>query len=158
VSITPTPPEGLDEVLAGLPAGIAVGRRDQARLVVGPSGAFVLVTDEADLVEAAERAHCLAGRTRSVLARHLSWVPFIDAAVVSGRGAHADLPALVVAPDLVAELLVSGPPLIDGPAIAVVRGLLADGVLDGWMEDSAQDGAKIDLCDPIPSTPATARH
>lgn len=151
-------PEGLDGVLAALPPGVAVGRRNNARLIVAPSGAFVLVADEPDLTVAAELAHSLASRTRSALARHLSWVPFIDAAVVSAHGAHADLPAIVVAPDLVAELLVTGPPLIDGPAIALVRALLADGTLDGWKEESGPNAVKIDLCDPIPPAPITALH
>ena len=57
-----------------------------------------------------------------------------------------------------AELLVTGPPLIDDPAIAVVRHLLADGVLDGWREESAVDDVKIDLCDSTPPTPITALH
>ena len=148
MSIVPNGPRGLDEILATLPSDAAVGWRPGASLVVSPSGAFVLVPGEEDLAEAAERAHNLAGRTRGALARHLSWVPFIDAAVVSRHGAHADLPAIVVAPDLIAELVVSGPPVIDLPAIVVVRGLLAAGTLDGWRVDSDRDAVKIDLCDP----------
>ena len=126
--------------------------------MVSPTGAFVLVAAQNDLAAAAEAAHSLAGRTRSALARHLSWVPFIDAAVVSAHGAHADLPAIVVAPDLVVELVVQGPPVIDAPAITVVRGLLASGSLDGWKEGSGVDDVKIDLCDPTPPAPITALH
>jgi hypothetical protein len=149
-------PQGLDEVLAALPDDVAIGWRGGARLVVSPTGAFVLVADESDLSAAADLAHSLAGRTRSALARHLSWVPFIDAAVVSAHRAHANLPAVVVAPDLVAELVVQGPPVIDGPAITVVRALLAAGSLLGWKEGSGQDAVKIDLCDSMPPAPITA--
>jgi hypothetical protein len=158
VSVVDRDHEGLDEVLSRLPEDMIIGHREGARLVVGPPGAFVLVAGEEDLVGAAEMAHSLAQRTRSVLARHLSWVPFIDAAVVSPHGAHADLPAIVVARDLVLELLVQGPPQIDRPAIVVVRGLLASGTLDVWREGIPRAGVRIDLCDPTPTTPITALH
>jgi hypothetical protein len=158
VSIVPTGPRALDEILAALRPGAAVGWRPGANMVVSPSGAFVLVPGGEDLAEAAERAHNLAGRARGALARHLSWVPFIDAAVISRHGAHADLPAIVVPPDLVAELVRSGPPVIDGPAIVVVRSLLAAGTLDGWREGLDRDTVRIDLCDTNPITPITALH
>jgi len=151
-------PQGLDEVLLALPDDVAIGWRTGARLVVSPTGAFVLVVGGTDLTAAAHAAHSLATRTRSALARHLSWVPFIDAAVVSAHGAHAELPAIVVAPDLVAELVVQGPTVIDAPAITVVRTLLVAGTLDGWREGSSADDVKINLCDPIPPAPITALH
>ena len=158
MSTTPPAPQGLDGVLAGLPPDVAIGRRGAARLVISPTGAFVLVENESDLAAAAETAHALAGRTRSALARHLSWVPFIDAAVVSAHGAHAALPAIVVAPDLVARLVVAGPPVIDQPAITVVRGLLESGALDGWRVETSRDDVKIDLCETTPPAPITALH
>jgi hypothetical protein len=170
VSFVPLPPRGLHEILAALSPEAAVGWRTGASLVVNPSGAFVLVPGGDDLAEAADRAHNLAGRARVALARHLAWVPFIDAAVVSPHGAHAELPAIVVAPDLVAELVSQGPPVIDLPAIAVIRGLLTAGTLDGWREGVGPDAVKIDLCDttpptlqgepvnPTPGPPITALH
>jgi hypothetical protein len=148
----------MDGVLDSLPQEWAVGRRDRARLVVGPTGAFVLVPGEGDLAEAADRAHHLATRTRSPLARHLSWVPFIDAAVVTVGSRHAEEASVIVPVDLLGELLVQGPLVIDAPAIAVLRELLVAGSLDDWRVEPAGDDVKIDLCDPPLQPSATARH
>jgi hypothetical protein len=148
----------LDGLLDTLPEGWAVGHRQTARLVVGPTGAFVLVPGEGNLAFAAEEAHGLAQRTRGAMARHLSWVPFVDAAVVTSKNEHAEVAAILVPLDLLAELLVQGPPVIDRPAITLVRRLLVSGSLDGWESGTPADGVKIDLCDPPLQPSATARH
>jgi hypothetical protein len=159
VSITPPPPATtLDGLLDDLPEGWAVGHRQAARLVVGPSGAFVLVPGDGDLSIAAEQAHGLAQRTRSAMARHLSWVPFVDAAVVTSGDEHAEVAAILVPLDLLAELLVQGPPVIDRPAIALMSNLLAAGSLDGWQVGTVSIDVKIDLCDPPLQPSTTAPH
>lgn len=152
-----TPRPSLDGVLDALPSDWAIGGRDDARLVVGPTGAFVLVPGEGDLSTSAERAHNLAQRTRGALARHLSWVPFIDAAVVTSGNHHAEAASIVVPVDLLAELLVKGPLVIDAPAIAVLRDLLVAGSLEDWQIGADRDGVRIDLCDP-PLQASTTAH
>jgi len=152
-----TPSHSLDGLLDGLPPGWVIGHREAARLAVGPSGAFVLVPGDGDLAEAAEQAHTLAQRTRSALARHLSWAPFVDAAVVTADDRHADAAAILVPLDLLLELLVQGPPVIDRPAISVLHGLIVAHSLDGWEVGTAEVAAKIDLCDPPLQRSAAAR-
>lgn len=158
MSFTPlTPRPSLDGVLDALPSSWAIGGREDARLVVGPTGAFVLVPGEENLASAAERAHNLAQRTRGALARHLSWVPFIDAAVVTSGNHHGEDASIVVAVDLLGELLVQGPLVIDAPAIAVLRELLVAGSLDAWRISTGRDDVRIDLCEP-PLQASTTAH
>jgi hypothetical protein len=150
VSVThPTPLDGIDAILAELPSDWVVGWLAGARLVIGPSGAFVLVPGQADLPAAADRAQGLAHTTRSVLAHHISWVPFIDAAVVTEGDRPNAASAVVVPVDLLGELLTEGPPVIDRPALGVLRNLLAQGQLDGWQVGSPPVDVKIDLCESI---------
>ena len=144
----PTSKLSLDGLLDALPDGWAVGHRQTARLVVGPTGAFVLVPSGGDLTSAAEQAHGLALRTRDAMARHLSWVPFVDAAVVTSKNEHAEVAAILVPPDLLGELLIQGPPVIDRPAITVMKRLLVSGCLDGWVTGTTSVDVKLDLCDP----------
>jgi hypothetical protein len=159
VSVThPTPLDGIDDILAELPSDWVIGWLDEARLVIGPSGAFVLVPAQVDLGAAADRAQGLAHRTRGVLAHHISWVPFIDAAVVTTADRPTEAAAIVVPVDLLGELLIEGPPVIDAPALGVLRNLLSDGSLDGWRVGFAPTNVKIDLCEPLPDTASRAAH
>ena len=144
-------------MLDALPSDWAIGGREDARLVVGPTGAFVLVPGEEDPTASAERAHNLAQRTRGALARHLSWVPFIDAAVVTVGNHHAEAASIVVPVDLLGELLVKGPLVIDAPAIAVLRDLLVAGSLEDWQVANGREAVRIDLCDP-PLQASTTAH
>ena len=153
--MTPTTPaEGLDGLLGRLPSGWAIAHRDDARLVVGPTGAFVLVPHHSDVATSADLAHDLAQRTRVALARHLSWVPFVDAAVVTTRDRHAEVAAVLVPLDLLNELLVQGPVVIEASVVRTVSQLVATGALEGWTVGIAMDDVKIDLCDP-PLQPST---
>jgi hypothetical protein len=157
VSLTlPNPLQGIDGVLSQLPSDWVIGGLDEARLVIGPSGAFVLVPGDGELAATAERAQGLASRTRAVLARHLSWVPFIDAAIVTATDQPTVAAAVVVPVDLLGELLIEGPPTIDAPAMDVLRGLLADGALDGWHPGLDEVDVSIDLCE-TPERPTRAR-
>ena len=150
-----TPSQSLDSLLDGLPAGWLIGHRQAGRLAIGPTGAFVLVSGDHDLATTAMWARDLAEDTRAALARHLSWVPFVDAAVVTSADRPAEAAAVLVASDLLTEFLVQGPAVIDEPALAVLNGLLVRDLLDGWSVGTAPLAAKIDLCDP-PLLPATA--
>src|ERR1700712_170600 len=127
-----TPSQSLDCLLAGLPDGWLIGHFRLDRLGGGPAGALVLVPAAPARTAAADRAHLLAERTRGALARHLSWVPFVDAAVVTSSDRPAEAGAGLVAADLLTEFLVQGPVVIDPPAIAVLHDLLVTGSLDGW--------------------------
>jgi hypothetical protein len=137
---------------------VGAGRRHDARLAVGPTGVFVLVPDDGNLTAQAEAAHALAQRTRAALARHLSWVPFVDAAVITSADHHLDTAAVLVPLDLLLELLVQGSPVIDRPAISVVSGLLVTGSLDEWQVGTDAVDAKIDLCDPPLQRSTAARR
>ncbi len=154
----PTPLDGIDHILAELPSSWVVGWLDDGRLVIGPAGAFVLMPGQLDLAGTADRAQDLAVRTRTVLAHHISWIPFIDAAVVTmaNRPAVSTTSAIVVPVDLLGELLVGGPPVIDDPALAVLADLLAQGQLDQWRSGLAPTDVKIDLCEPQPDAPRGA--
>jgi hypothetical protein len=151
VSLThPTPLQGIDGILAELPRDWVVGVLGQSRLVIGPCGAFVLVPGGVDLAAEAEWAQGLASHTRTALAGHVSWVPFIDAAIVTTADHPALAAAIVVPVDLLGELLIEGPPVIDGAALALLRELLVEGSLDGWREGNHEVDVSIDLCEPIP--------
>lgn len=153
-----TPLEGIDQILAELPSSWVIGWMDECRLVIGPGGAFVLMPAQVDLSSAADRAQDLALRTRTVLAHHISWIPFIDAAVVTAadRPPQPAVSTIVVPVDLLGELLMEGPPVIDQPALAVMRALLHEGALEGWRDGSAPLDVRIDLCEPQPQAPRGA--
>jgi hypothetical protein len=154
VSLThPTPLNGIDAILAELPSDWLIGWLDEARLAIGPTGAFVLVPGQVDLAAAADRAQTLATRTRAVLAAHISWVPFIDAAVVTEADRPTEDAAMIVPVDLLGELLTEGSLVIDRPALAVLRNLLSGGSLDGWRVGVAPVDVSIDLCENEPSEP-----
>jgi hypothetical protein len=151
------PVDGIDGILAELPPDWVIGRQGEARLVMGPSGAFVLVPEAADLAAAADRAQHLAQLTRAIVSHHISWVPFIDAAVVTDADRPTEDAAVVVSIDLLAELLIEGPPVIDRPALGVLRNLLVEGSLDGWQVGSAPADVSIDLCESRPEPTPKAR-
>src|SRR5262249_35763731 len=105
-SIPPT----MDGVLDALPPELVVARDGEARFVAGPAGAFVLAPAPApgSDVDAAERLLGLAQRTRAELCRHVAWVPFVDALLVSGSR-RVRRSVVTVAPlDLLAVVLTEG--------------------------------------------------
>jgi hypothetical protein len=73
----------LDEVVRHLPEGYVTLAFGDARLVVGPPGAFALVdAADTDVCDAARLVAATARELRHRLAGALSWAPFIDALVV----------------------------------------------------------------------------
>jgi hypothetical protein len=73
----------LDEVVRDLPEGYVTLAFGDARLVVGPPGAFALVdAADTDVCDAARLVAATARELRHRLAGALSWAPFIDALVV----------------------------------------------------------------------------
>ena len=137
-----------DALLVNLPRGWVIGHRDEARLVLGPSGSFVLVPGAYDLALAAEQAHRLAQHCRTAMARHLNWVPFVDAAVVTATDQAAEIAAIIVPIDLLTDLLTQGPQVIDPIDIKRIEGLLLTGDLDGWKAGTSTSNDKIAACEP----------
>jgi hypothetical protein len=134
----------LDDVLGDLPGSFVVAADGDARLVIGPAGAFVLLPlvppsgYPTAFDEAAHRVRALAARTRSGLSDHLGLVPFLDPLLVSTgplvRGLH-----VTVAPvDLLADVLTGGPARIDDPTLAAVGDVVRRRGLGRWR--AAPDG------------------
>jgi hypothetical protein len=153
---TPISAEQIDRLLAGLPATHTVASQESARLVVGPSGATVILLGERDVANAADRAARLAAATRASLADHVAWVPFVDAVVVTDDAERSPASATVVPPDLLGEVLVEGPEVIDPPALGVIVDLLDTDGLAPWRVGLDSSTAKIDLCESSPDTTAKA--
>ena len=84
-------------------------------LVVGPTGLFVLTTDDGDDLEgAARRAVERANEVRERLSLELAWVPYVDALVATNDpDGPMHLPCLAVPADLLTGAIVEGPQTID---------------------------------------------
>lgn len=153
---TSMPLEGIDRILASLAEPRAIAAHEEARLVVGPTGAFVVLPGEDNLCGSAQRAHDLARETRDALAEHLSWVPFVDAVVVCDRCRSRDHTAATVVPfDLLPDMLREGTQVIDETLLAEVRELLRNQSLSVWRLARLAGDARIDLCDPTEERPVT---
>jgi len=164
--MAPNPADPIDRLLAELSPLYTTASQGAARFVAGPSGVFVLVSGGDDLGQAAERAARLAAVTRAALADHLSWVPFVDAVVVTAAGARNKAPsppnddvaahATAVPLDLLGEVLVEGRRVIDDAAFRTINQLLRDEALSPWRTEPATTADKIDLCEPTADTSAKA--
>jgi len=107
-------PTTLADTLGALPAGMKVFLLDEAWLVVGRCGLFVVTEDEGDLAAASLRAASLADAVRLQLSDELVWVPFIDAMCATHEVQFdPDQPCLIVPHDLVAHTVSTGPDRID---------------------------------------------
>jgi hypothetical protein len=148
----------LDGVLSSLPPLYVVATGDDARFVAGPSGAFVLLPhletnrNGAGISAAATRLDQLVQSTRTALCDHLSWIPFLDSLLVSEADIKGPTPVTIVALDLLHDVLTEGPAVIDGATLAAIRAAVRAERLDHWTVGSADGAARIDLCDPAPST------
>ncbi len=149
----------VDGVLDALPDDFAVAHDQDLRLVIGPPGAFVLSVSPSDTVpdleSLAARVSQHTASTRSFLADHLTWVPFIDAVVVGDVTQASGTPVTVVPLDLLRETITEGRPVISASTLSQVRHLLRRGALGNWRVGLASRGDKIDLCDPAPTTSTT---
>ena len=148
----------MDRVLTGLPPVHVLAAHNDARLVVGPAGAFVLVPARAERLEqagAAQRLEALALSTREALCAHLAWVPFLDAIIVSPDDPTRSLTVTCAAVDLLHDVLTEGPKVIDGPTISAIRDVIRRSALVGWQAGIGPGNGKIDLCDPVPSSNAS---
>jgi hypothetical protein len=149
-------PIALDRVLRALPGGHVVASDGDARLVVGPSGAFVLVPAPwpggPAPADAGHRVHALAARTRAGLGDHLTWIPFLDPLLVTAGPVVRDAGVTVAPVDLLAGVLTGGPPQIDDLTVTAVdrvvrrRGLGRWRIGTGRGQVSGTDGGRIELC------------
>jgi hypothetical protein len=149
---------GLDDAIAALPSACIVAHQGEARLVIGPSGAFVLLATHGDRVTIEATAHRLADlvlTTRNALCDHLTWVPFVDALLVTSADAPHDVDVTVVPGDLVHDVLIEGPTVITLGTLNAIRETLRTGRLDGWQVGSPSSSAAINLRDP--ARPTTSR-
>jgi len=150
-------PRRMDRVLSTLPPIFVVAASESARFIVGPSGAFVLLptTTPGGVSGAAARLDLLVQSTRSALCDHLSWVPFLDSLLVSEVDVKGRAPVTIVALDLLHDVLVEGPAMIDPATLTCIRNAVRAERLDHWTVGTAASAARIDLCDP--AQPTTTR-
>jgi hypothetical protein len=111
----------LDDVLWQLPETFALAQQGPCRLVVGPAGCTV-VAAEAGVPDVHHDVEALAQGTRTALADHLEWVPFVDALVVT-TGTTVDSVGSCELGSLRA-LLADGPDLLDATAVSRITALL----------------------------------
>lgn len=111
--------ESVADVLSDITSAHLVFDIDHAWFVVGPSGLFVICEDDGDLVAATQRAGDRARSLRDRLANELSWVPFVDALVVTRQHDVDDdtptpeLECPVIRLDLLRNTLTEGPRSVD---------------------------------------------
>jgi hypothetical protein len=119
---TSTPRDGgFHAVVSDLPAGFGAVALGEDRLVVGPTGAFV-VGDAADDTRAvAERLRRRAERCRAALAAHLPFTPFVDVFVVTERSGDTSPLASVVPARMLHDSLVDGPRILTDEAVERIR-------------------------------------
>lgn len=123
---------GLSTVLDDLPVGFGAVALGDDRLVVGPTGAFVVGLGDAvdDLRSVAERLGQRAERCRAALAAHLPWTPFVDVFLVAERSGDTSPLASVVPLRMLRDTLVDGPRLLTDEAVERIRAVLADVALE----------------------------
>lgn len=138
----------LDAVLTSLPASFAIAERRSARFVAGPSGAFVVLPASDDLDADATRLMEITTSTRSSLADHLAWAPFVDSLLVTPDRIAQPAAATVAPIDLLGEVLREGHQAIDDETMDLVFVVLVEGKLaPGWRllgADSILDAQVVD--------------
>jgi hypothetical protein len=105
--------------LQQLPTSHVSFQLEGAWFIVGPTGLFVVVADEGDVVEAADRATQRAVEVRTQLARDVAWVPFVDALVATQHDESCrTLPCITVPTHLLRYTLTEGPRAVDEETLA----------------------------------------
>jgi hypothetical protein len=135
-----------------LPPAFLVASQGEARLVVGPTGAFVLLDADGStrpVPEAAQRLTQLTRLTRAALCDHLAWVPFLDALLITSSTDDLTADVSCAPLDLVQATMTEGPPVIPSDTLNVIREAVRANGLDGWAA-GAPGSLRIDLCDPAP--------
>lgn len=95
---------------------------DEAWLVVGPVGIFVITEEADDLDAGCERARRVATAVRLELSNELAWVPFVDAVCATSKPVATNLHASSVIPTNLIDVTVgSGPQTIDAETLEHLR-------------------------------------
>jgi hypothetical protein len=115
----------VDDVLSDLPEGFHAVTMDDATVVVGPTGAFVMGGGGRDARAVAARLARRAAACRTILSRNLSWAPFVETLVVSDRAQTQMRTATVVPARMLLDTLTAGPALLTADAAARVAEVLA---------------------------------
>jgi hypothetical protein len=108
----------IDRALEGLPADYHTIGHGEERVVVGPTGAFVLTLPAPDVESAARRVADAARAIRVYLAAALSWAPFVDALVVVEESGGRLGSVGIVPGRLVTRMITDGPRMLDDLLIA----------------------------------------
>jgi hypothetical protein len=87
-------------------------------LVIGPTGAFLVVDDDV-VPDAGSTAVAAAAELRRVLSERTTWVPFIEPLVVSSDPAvdRAAGAAPVIPSDLLVSVIAEGHPTVDAATV-----------------------------------------
>ena len=116
----------LDDLLGDLPGPFRVVRAGDARVVIGPTGAFVLVEGGGNVPAAGALVANVAENCRAVFAVRLIWAPFVDAFVVAERSVDHPASASVVPSRMVCETLTHGPRLLEDDQVERMADILGD--------------------------------
>lgn len=109
----------LESELRSLPADHVVFVLDDAWLVVGPTGVFVVADGDEDLGAATRRVAARADALRTRLADEMPFVPFVDAVVTTSTVDFDPVqPALVIPVDLVRFTICEGRTIVDVDTLA----------------------------------------
>ena len=116
----------LEDVLTCLPDAFRVVAAGDDRVVVGPTGAFVVGDGGGNVPAAGARVAGIAERCRAILAVRLTWAPFVDALVVADRRVDHPAAASVVPGRILLDTLLHGPLLLDDERVARIHGILVE--------------------------------
>lgn len=126
-----------------------VGVLAHARFVAGPPGAYIVAhagtaPSSSSSASSSEPAASgpptpsvppdlarLATDIRTALSEHLTLVPFVQPLLVSTeQRSHPSVRATVVPPELLLDVLVEGPPILNEAVLARIAAIVAEGHLD----------------------------
>lgn len=120
-----------------------------AHFVAGSSGIFVLALADGDVPKTARKLIALARVTRSRLADHLTWVPFVDSFVVTAQAGSDHAEATVVPIDMLLEIICEGPPTVDRATLDRIARMVETGdTLPIWSGDLRIDDDSMGECTP----------
>lgn len=144
--------DSLDDVLRDLPEGYVALASGEARVVVGPTGAFALAeAGRGDLQEVSRRVAATARELRNRLVQALSWAPFVDTLLVDAgargrRGAPCPQPRRLAPPSgdacvlpvrILRSVLTSGRPCLSPAEVARIHAALSRGCESSPLEGSS---------------------
>lgn len=137
----------IDRELQQLPPSCLIAASGEQRLVVGPTGMYLVAPGGRDNAADAECLSRSARELRTALADHVWWVPFVDPLVVTAGGARRAADATLVPRDLLVELVIEGALIVDNATIERISDVLLTVGLPGWevVRPARQSGDGSDL-------------